>query len=93
MSFELRFKEEALAEWHRLDGSVRAQFKKKLAERLEHPRVPSAQLMGHPDRFKIKLRAAGYRLIYEVRDGELVVLVIAVWKRDRNAVYATAARR
>ena len=31
MSFELKFKEEALAEWRRLDSTVRAQFKKKLA--------------------------------------------------------------
>jgi mRNA interferase RelE/StbE len=42
MSYELRFKEEALAEWRRLDGSVRAQFKAKLAERLDHPRMPAA---------------------------------------------------
>ncbi len=93
MSFELRFKEEALAEWRRLDGSVREQFKKKLAECIGHPRVPAAQLMGHPDRYKIKLRSADYRLVYEVRDAELVVVVIAVGRRDRQAVYQAASRR
>ena len=28
--------------------------------------------------YKIKLKSAGYRLVYEVRDGELVVSVVAV---------------
>jgi len=93
MRFELRFKQEALAEWQRLDGSVRAQFKKKLAERLEQPRVPAAKLSGHPDRYKIKLRSVGYRLVYEVRDTEVVVVVIAVGKRERNAVYVAAEKR
>lgn len=93
MSYKLKFKDEALKEWHKLDATVRAQFKKKLAERLEHPRVAAAHLAGHPDRFKIKLRSAGFRLVYEVRDAEIVVVVIAVGKRERNAVYQVAARR
>ena len=93
MTFELEFLEEALAEWLRLDGTVKTQFKKKLAERLVTPRVPAAKLHGHPDRYKIKLRSLGYRLVYEVRDQELVVLVIAIGKRDRNAVYNSAEQR
>lgn len=93
MSYELQFIEDALSEWKRLDGSVRDHFKKKIAERLNEPRIPSAKLFGHPDRYKIKLRAIGYRLVYEVQDKRLVVLVIAVGKRDRNAVYRVANMR
>lgn len=93
MSFDLRFNEAALAEWRRLDGGVREQFKKKLAERLACPRVPAAKLFGHPDRYKIKLRSAGFRLVYEVRDAEVVVVVVAVGKRERNAVYQAAVKR
>ena len=93
MSFELAFLEEALAEWHKLDGSIRTQLKKKLIERLQSPRVPSAKLSGHPDRYKIKLRTVGYRLVYEVRDQQVLVIVIAVGKRDRNAVYRAAQLR
>jgi mRNA interferase RelE/StbE len=55
--------------------------------------VPASQLSGHPDRYKIKLRSVGYRLVYEVRDQQVLVLVIAVGKRDRNAVYRAAAQR
>jgi mRNA interferase RelE/StbE len=93
MSYELSFHPDAWAEWKKLDGSVREIFKKKLAERLHNPRVPSARLSGHKDRYKIKLRDAGYRLVYEVRDKVLVVVVIAVGKRERNMVYKAAARR
>ena len=93
MSFELCFLEEALEEWRRLDRAVREQFKKKLVERLAFPRLPSAKLAGHPDRYKIKLRSIGYRLVYEVRDQQLVVLVVAVGKRDKNAIYKAAERR
>ncbi len=93
MSYELEFLEEALAEWKRLDGSIKAQFKKKLAERLTEPRVVSARLFGRADRYKIKLRGIGYRLVYEAQEKRLVVLVVAVGKRDKNAVYKTAESR
>jgi mRNA interferase RelE/StbE len=93
MSYELGFHPDALAEWRALDNSVRALFKKKLVERLEHPRVPAARLTGHKDRYKIKLRTVGYRLVYEVIDTRLLVVVVAVGKRERNAVYKAAAGR
>ena len=93
MSFELGFLDEALKEWNSLDKGTREQFKAKLAERLEGPHVPSANLSGSKDRYKIKLRSFGYRLVYEVRDNELIVIVIAIGKRDRLAVYKIAAKR
>lgn len=93
MSYSLVFKQEALSEWRKLDASLREQFRNKLSERLLTPHVPSARLSGSKHRYKIKLRSAGYRLVYEVRDAELVVLVIAVGKRDRNLVYRLAERR
>ncbi|RCV89400.1 type II toxin-antitoxin system RelE family toxin [Billgrantia montanilacus] len=93
MSYELRFREEALKEWRKLDDSVRVQFKKKLIAILDSPVIPASRLAGSRNRYKIKLRSAGFRLVYEVREQELVVLVIAVGKRDRNAVYVKASRR
>ena len=93
MSYELAFHPLALTEWAKLDPSVRAQFKKKLAERLVNPRVPAAQLFGRRERYKIKLRTVGYRLVYEIREAELIVLVVAVGKRERNATYNAADKR
>jgi len=42
---------------------------------------------------KIKLKSVGYRLVYEVDDYRIVVLVLAVSQRNRNSVYNKAATR
>ena len=93
MTYELAFLDEALKEWRKLDPATRDQFKTKLTERLQNPKIPAARLHGGRERYKIKLRNAGYRLVYEVRDREVLVLVVAVGKRERNEVYKVAARR
>ena len=92
-TYSLEFLPSAHKEWKKLGGNVRAQFEKKLRERLAEPRVPSAKLSGLPDCYKIKLKAAGYRLVYRVDDDRIVVIVVAVGRRDRNLVYKVAARR
>ena len=89
----IRFHEQALKEWKKLGATLQEQFKKKLAERLEQPRIPSAALSGMSDCYKIKLKAAGYRLVYRVEDDIVYVTVIAVGKRERNIVYGTAHSR
>lgn len=93
MSYKLRFHELALAEWKGLDNSIREPLKKKLAERLETPRIPSAALAGMPDCYKIKLLRIGYRLMYRVEDDTIFVTVIAVGKRDKLKVYDMAKSR
>jgi mRNA interferase RelE/StbE len=93
MTYNLEFKSSALKEWKKLEPALRQRFKKKLAERLEHPRVEASQLHGLPDCYKIKLRTAGYRLVYQVIEDRLVVQVIAVGPRDHDRVYDTARQR
>ncbi len=93
MTYELAFLDEALKEWRRLDSVTREQFRTKLEERLQNPKIPSARLHGVKERYKIKLRNAGYRLVYQVRDRDLLILVVAVGKRERNEVYKAAKRR
>lgn len=78
MSYSLAFVESALKEWRKLAPPIRDQFRKKLAERLEHPHVPSSRLHNVPNCYKIKLRSAGYRLVYQVDDRIIVITVIAV---------------
>lgn len=95
MSYDLEFKSDALKEWHKLPPDIRVQFKKHLAKRLQNPHIPAAKLSGSAFRncYKIKLRSAGYRLVYEAEDSRLTVLVIAVGKRDKNAAYKAAQQR
>ncbi|KII34090.1 type II toxin-antitoxin system RelE family toxin [Pseudomonas fluorescens] len=93
MTYELEFSEKAWKEWEKLGADLRNQFKKKLAERLLHPHVPADRLKGLGNAYKIKLRSAGYRMVYRVKDEVLVVTVIAVGKRARGGIYAEAAKR
>jgi len=93
MTFKLFFKRDAKKEWDDLDSTVRSIFAKKLKERIEQPRIESSRLSGMKDCYKIKLRRAGYRLVYQVRDKELIVSVIAVGKREKNQVYKAAIKR
>lgn len=92
-SYRLQFLPEAKAEWDKLDGSVRQQFAKVLLHRLGNPRVPAAALTAMSDCYKIKLRSSGFRLVYRVHDDALVLLTVAVGKRDKHAVYDAAKLR
>lgn len=92
-TYRLEFLPSALKEWRKLGATVRNQFTKKLSERLDAPRVPSARLSEFPDCYKIKLRKAGYRLVYRVEDDRLVVMVLAVGKRERSETYKAASKR
>jgi len=93
MIYKLKFKKQALREWRKLDDHLRAQFKNKLLTIRDCPCLPKARLYGSDNRYKIKLRNAGYRLVYEVRKREIVIVVIAVGRRDRGAIYKTAAKQ
>jgi mRNA interferase RelE/StbE len=93
MTYKLKFLPAAKKEWDKLAEPLKNQFKKKLAERLENPHVLSAKLKGYDSVYKIKLRTAGYRLAYEVVDNEIVIYVLAVGKRDKNAIYKKLASR
>ena len=93
MTYRLHFIAQAEKEWRKLGATVREQLKRKLAERLETPRVPADALHGLPDHYKIKLRASGYRLVYRVEDRVVTVTVVAVGRRERSEVYRVAMDR
>ncbi len=93
MSYKLRFLPIALKEWKKLDQSIKQQFKKQLEDRLTNPHVPSAQLFGYSNHYKIKLRSSGYRLVYEVVDNEPYIQVIVIGKREGGRVYSTLEKR
>ena len=87
MIYNLDFKPKALKEFKKLTPALQTQFKKKLGERLVNPKVPKDKLSGYENIYKIKLKSSGYRLAYEVKDEEIVVLVLSVGKRENNQVY------
>jgi mRNA interferase RelE/StbE len=93
MRYSLEFLPSALREWQKLGATVKEQFRKKLLERLDHPRVPASALSGMHHHYKIKLRQAGYRLVYRVEESRVTVVVVAVGKRERAETYQAANMR
>ena len=93
MSYDLEFKKSAYKEWNKLGATIRNQLKKKLTEILLNPHIPNAKLSGDNLLYKIKLRQAGYRLIYEVNDQKVIVTVVAIGKREKGNIYKIATER
>ena len=92
--YRLQFVPSAWAEWQALDGSVKETLRKLLKKRLDNPHLPGAELHGAlAGHYKIKLRKQGYRLVYGVQDDVLIVMVMAVDKREDSAVYPSAMAR
>lgn len=92
-TYRLTFLRDAEKEWGKLGITIQRQFTTKLRERLVNPHVPAARLRNMPNCYKIKLRKAGYRLVYRVFDDRIVVQVVAIGKRERGDAYRIAARR
>jgi mRNA interferase RelE/StbE len=92
--YSLEFHPTALEEWTALDGSVKKKLKKLLEKRLDNPHVPggtlTADLLGC---YKIKLLKEGVRLVYRVQDDALIVMVMAVDRREDGVVYQSALAR
>ncbi len=90
--YELAIHDDALAEWRKLDVSVKQRFKNKLAkERLIQPRMPKDVLHGLADCYKIKITTPQFRLAYHVNDADKLLTILAVSSRDD--VYALLVNR
>jgi mRNA interferase RelE/StbE len=93
VAYRLQFLPEALKEWEAIDGSIKAPLQAALKKRLENLHVPSAVLGSElAGCYKIKLRKQGYRLVYVVENEVLVVIVLAISKRERLAAYESALK-
>ncbi len=86
MSYKLKFLPSALKEWRKLAPELKEQFKAHLNRRLENPYIDSARIRGYKHHYKIKLRSAGYRLVYEVEEKEITIYVICVGRRRHSGL-------
>nr|WP_314427228.1 type II toxin-antitoxin system RelE/ParE family toxin [uncultured Erwinia sp.] len=93
MRYTVKFREDALKEWQKLDKTIQQQFAKKLKKCCGNPHIPAAKLRGIKDCYKIKLRSSGFRLVYQVIDDKVIIAVVAVGKRERSEVYNLASER
>ena len=82
--YEVTFTAHARKQLVKLDPQVRIRIVRTLDVLADNPRPPGAtQLVGGDG--EIRVRAGDWRIVYEVRDQELIVLVLRV--AHRREVY------
>ncbi|MGV0243325.1 type II toxin-antitoxin system RelE family toxin (plasmid) [Klebsiella aerogenes] len=93
MTYIVKFREDALKEWNRLDKAIQQQFAKKLNKCCENPHISTEKLRDIKDFHKIKLQNSGYRLVYQVMDNQLIIAIVAAGKRNCSDVYQLTSKR
>lgn len=94
MTYKLLRHKDFKKDWDSLPFAIQTQLKKKLAKVLENPHIPKNRLHSElKGCYKIKLLKAGVRLIYQVKDDEIIILLLTVGKRADNIVYDEAEKR
>src|SRR5258708_25015455 len=91
-TYDVAFRPRAAKSFRNLGTVEQRQISKKLKERCLNPHVPADRVREIPNGYRLKLRSAGIRLIYLVRDGELVILVLSIGRREREKAYKDAIR-
>lgn len=80
MSHRIRFTPHAVRQLRKLDSGARLRIQAAVELLADEPRPPGAKkLVGGDGAWRI--RTGDYRVIYEIDDGVLIVLVLAVGHR------------
>ncbi len=95
--YEYKFYKEAEKDLGKLNNSVKELFAKKLSQIIKNPNI--GKDLGN----KNNLKLAGlkkvyfdnkrYRIVYEVKEKEIIIHIIAIGKRDNMKVYKQADER
>ena len=94
MTYSIKVHDDFVEELNKLDAAIKTQLRKKLDKVVENPHIPKNRLAGGLyNCYKIKLKRAGIRLVYQVNDDEIYILLLTVGKRADNEVYETALKR
>ena len=80
MTYEVRLTPAAVRQLRKLDPPGRRRVQAAIDLLAEEPRPPGArQLVGGAGEWRV--RTGDFRIIYDIRDGELLVLVVKVGHR------------
>jgi mRNA interferase RelE/StbE len=97
MVYRIEFLPEAVQEFEALDGSLKKLAARQIEKLQERPELGKSlgnkmgiDLTGYR---KVYFGKKSYRIVYEIQQQRLVVLIIGVGKRARAEVYREVARR
>jgi mRNA interferase RelE/StbE len=79
--YELRFRPAALRQLRKLDTQIARRIKGATEALRVEPRPPGVKALTGQHGW-LRIRVGDYRIVYEVRDSELVVLVIQIGHRS-----------
>jgi len=80
VTYSIDFEPGALRQLKKLDRAVQARLKPKINALAENPRPRDAKkLKGYENTYRI--RVGGYRILYEIYDNILLVLVVKIGPR------------
>jgi mRNA interferase RelE/StbE len=82
-SFDLLIKPSAVEEIESLPKGDRQRVVTRIAALALEPRPPGCEKLSGQERYRV--RQGNYRILYEVRERELIVMVVKVG--DRKVVY------
>ncbi len=80
--YELRFRPAALRQLRKLDSQIARRIKSTTETLRTEPRPPGVKALTG-QRGWLRIRVGDYRIVYEVRDSKLVVLVIQIGHRSQ----------
>lgn len=81
MSYSVELTPKAVRELGKLDRSAQARVRAAIDLLAENPRPPAAQPLKGQPRGTYRVRTGDYRVIYEVHDDRLLVMVIRLGHR------------
>lgn len=80
MAYKIEFKPAALRSFSSLPKPIKKQIAKKIDVLANNPRPPGVKkLSGSESRYRI--RSGEYRVVYEIRDNLLLILVVRIGHR------------
>ncbi len=95
--YNLKFYEEAEKDLSKLNNSVKILFAKKLTQIINNPEI--GKDLGHKNNLnlsglkKVYFDNKRYRIVYEIKNKEIIIHIIAIGKRDNMKVYKEASQR
>ena len=81
MTFEVIYERPAQRSLAKLDGAIRARVIREVGELAKEPRPQGAIQLAGSDR-AWRVRVGDYRIVYEINDGKLLVVVIQIGHRS-----------
>lgn len=97
MAYRVEFLPEAAREFEALDGSLKKIAAKQIDKLTERPELgkPLGKRMGIDltGYRTICFSKKGYRIVYEIRRQEVVILIIGIGRRERAEIYREVAKR